>query len=134
MPHIKLFFFQRLIGKAVNAEGLLNFALLADYFFVAALVMTDRHRFILLLLRELVLTVSLFINLIFFGQLVDSDNLAHLVLSVLVDDPRKAASNDLLEMVIRVIKPLHHLVSGDSDSLAVVNCREKKLLSSFTLC
>jgi hypothetical protein len=103
MPHIKLFFFQRLIGKAVNAEGLLNFALLADYLFVAALVMADRHRFILLLLREFVLTVSLFIDLIFFSQLVDSDDLAHLVLSILVNDPRKAAGNNLLEMVIRIV-------------------------------
>jgi hypothetical protein len=121
MPHIKLFFFQRLVRKAVNAEGLLNFALLTDYFFVAALVMTDRHRFILLLMRQLVLTVSLFIDLIFFSKLVDSDNLAHFILSILVDDPRKAASNDLLEMVIRIVKPLHHLISGDRDSLAVLH-------------
>jgi hypothetical protein len=83
--------------------------------------MTDRNRFILLLLRELILTVSLLIDLIFFSKLVDSHDLAHLVLSILVDYPRKAAGNDLLEMVIRVIKPLHHLVSGDSDSLAVLD-------------
>jgi hypothetical protein len=86
--------------------------------------MTDRHRFILLLLRQLVLTVSLLIDLIFFRKLVDSHDLAHLILSILVDDPRKAAGNNLLEMVIRIIKPLHHLVSGDRDSLAVLHCCE----------
>jgi hypothetical protein len=96
--------------------------------------MTDRHRFILLLLRQLVLTVSLFIDLIFFSQLADSDDLAHLILSILVDDPRKAAGNNLLEMVIRIVKPLHHLISSHRDSLAVLYSGKKKLLSCFTLC
>jgi len=63
--------------------------------------------------------VSLFIYLILFRQLANSHYLAHLVLATLVNYSCKAAGNDLLEMIIWVIKPLHHLISGDLDSLAI---------------
>lgn len=96
-------------------------------------MMTYRSRTLLLLLREFVLIVSLFIDLILFCQLVDSHYLAHLVLATLVDNSSKAPGNDLLEMIIWVIKPLHHLISGDLDSLAIFHRSKLKFISSLCL-
>jgi hypothetical protein len=76
----------------------LDFALLTYDLFVAVLVMADRGRFTSL--RKLVLIVSLLIDSILFLELVNSDNLAHLVPTILVNNFSEATSNYLSKVII----------------------------------